>query len=430
MACGLTAPVGIFPGYPGGATGVFINNNKTLVHGAPYNDFGPRIGVAWQPLGEKLVVRAGYGIYYDAVYANLLANNNAGNPPYNAFINGGFPGNSLDIPVAAGATGGILGWIPRTLGVVSGDPANGATLILDGSGGTGLGTTSINESIGVPLIQSYNLDVQYEVAHNWVVDIGYVGSHGTHLYDWAHTVNFAHLVPNAPNGPLPGDIQDARMVIGSGAPGTPNSFVWNDVGNTDPSTQVKTNTQFGASFPGNVLGRVPYLGFNSTGLSNTTTQGDSVYNSLQLQLRHQFSHGMLLQASYTWSKLITNINSPEAGGGIAAPGNVLSGGASSNDPLDFKQQYGLAAFNRPQRLVIAYSYDLPYHNTEGISGKLLGGWTVSGVTTLQDGEPFTVIDGNGGTIFGAGGFGGGGVRAELNPGFLGKCNNLGVCSGN
>ncbi len=428
-ACGLTAPAGIFPGYPGGATGVYFNTNKTLVHGAPINDFGPRIGVAWQPVGEKLVVRAGYGVYYDAVYANLLANNNAGNPPYNAFVNGSFPGNSLDIPVAAGATGGILGWIPRTLGVVSGDPVHGATLILDNSGGTGLGTTSINESIGVPLIQSYNLDVQYEVAHSWVVDVGYVGSHGTHLYDWAHTVNFANLVPNAPNGPLPGDIQDARMVIGSGAPGTPNSFVWNDAANTNPSTQIKTNTQFGASLPGNVLGRVPYLGFNSTGLSNTTTQGDSLYNSLQLQLRHQFSHGMLLQASYTWSKLMTNINSPEAGGGIAAPGNVLSGGASSNDPLDFKQQYGLAAFNRPQRLVIAYSYDLPYHHTEGLAGKILGGWTISGVTTLQDGEPFTVIDGNGGTIFGAGGFGGGGVRAELNPGFLGKCNNLGVCSG-
>lgn len=428
-ACGLTAPANIFPGYPGGATGVYFNTNKTLVHGAPINSFGPRIGVAWQPLGDKFVVRAGYGIYYDAVYANLLANNNAGNPPYNAFVNGSFPANSLDIPVAAGATGGILGWQPRTLQVTNGDAVNGATVILSNSAGVGLGTTSINESIGVPLIQSYNLDLQYELGHNWVVDVGYVGSHGTHLYDWAHTVNYAYLAPNAPNGPAAGDIQDQRMIIGSGAPGVPSSFVFNDVGNTNPATQIKTNTYNSAGAPGNVLGRVPYLGFNSTGLSNTTTQGDSLYNSLQLQLRHQFSHGMLLQASYTWSKLITNINSPEAGGGIAAPGNVLSGGASSNNPLDFGQQYGLAAFNRPQRLVIAYSYDLPYHKTEGLSGKLLGGWTVSGVTTIQDGEPFTVIDGNGGTIFGAGGFGGGGVRAELAPDATGKCNQFGVCQG-
>ena len=184
-----------------------------------------------------------------------------------------------------------------------------------------------------------------------------------------------------------------------------------------------------AAAPGNVLGRVPYLGFNSTGLSNTTTQGDSLYNSLQVQLRHQFSHGLLIQASYTWSKLITNINSPEAGGGIAAPGNVLSGGASSNDPLDFAQQYGLAAFNRPQRLIIAYSYDLPYHHTEGFSGKLLGGWTVSGVTTLQDGEPFTVIDGNGGTIFGARRIWRRRRPGRAEAGATGKCNQFGVCQG-
>jgi hypothetical protein len=217
------------------------------------------------------------------------------------------------------------------------------------------------------------------------------------------------------------------MILGSGAPGTPNSFAFNDAGNANPATQVIYNTGNSAVYPGNQLGRVPYLGFSTTGLSNTTTQGDSLYNSLQAQIRHQFSNGLMLQASYTWSKLITNINSPEAGGGIAAPGNVLSGGASSNDPLDFAQQYGLAAFNRPQRLIVAYSYDLPYKRTQGFSGHVLGGWTVSGVTTVQDGEPFTVIDGNAGTIFGAGGFGGGGVRAELNPANTGKCNSYGVC---
>ena len=105
----------------------------------------------------------------------------------------------------------------------------------------------------------------------------------------------------------------------------------------------------------NVMGRVSYLGYGSTGLSTTNTIGDSKYNSLQVGLRHQFTNGLLLQASYTWSNSLTNVNGSEAGGGIAAPGNVLSGGASSNDPLDFGQQYGLAAFNRPQRLVIAYS---------------------------------------------------------------------------
>jgi hypothetical protein len=432
-ACGVTAPAGIFPGYPGGATGVLVNGNKSLVKGAPYYDFGPRIGLAWQPFGERLVVRAGYGIFYDAVYANLLANNNAGNPPYNGFAEASFPTNALDLPINPVATGGILGWTPRTLNVVAGGPTTGAVNITDNAGGNGLGATSDNQFLSVPLVQQYNLDLQYEVVKNWVLDVGYVGSHGTHLYDWARPINIAFLAPHAPNEPT--DPQNARMIVGSGAPGTPNSLPFNDPGNTNPETQVTENIASNVPSPffnDNTLGRVSYLGYGTGGASTTNTIGDSLYNSLQVQLRHQFAHGLLLQASYTWSKLITNINASEAGGGISAPGNVLSGGASSNDPLDLSQQYGLAAFNRPQRLVIAYSYDLPYRNTQGFSGKVLGGWSVSGVTTFQDGEPFTVIDSNAGVIYyGKAGvpFGGFGVRAELSPSNTGACNVLGVCQG-
>jgi hypothetical protein len=415
-ACGLLAPVGVYAGYPGGASGVFFNTNKTIVHGAPITDFAPRIGIAWQPFGEKLVVRAGYGIFYDAVYANLLANNNAGNAPYTGAVPT-LPSNALDQP---GPPGLIFGWIPRTLGVSVGSAATGATVITANNGGQGLGTTSDSEHLGSPLVQQYNVDLQYEFARNWVADIGYVGSHGTHLYDWARPINIAFLAPNAPNEPT--DTQNLRMVLGSGAQGTPTSFPFNDVANTNPATRVIDNTGT------NAIGRVSYLGYGTGGLSTTNTVGDSLYDSLQLQLRHQFSHGLLVQASYTWSKSITNINSPEAGSGIAAPGNVLSGGASSNSPLDFGQQYGLAAFNRPQRFVIAYSYDLPYKNRQGFSGHVLGGWTVSGVTTIQNGEPFTITDDLGGRIYyGSSGvpFGGGGVRAELaSPK---NCNGFGVC---
>lgn len=428
-ACGLSAPANIFPGYPGGATGVYFNTNKTLVNGAPWADLGPRIGIAWQPFGEKLVVRAGYGIFYDAVYANLLANNNAGNPPYNGYADASFPLNTLSQPISPVATGGILGWTPRTLQVLGGSAATGAINITDNAGGTGLGGTSDSQYLSVPLIQQYNLDLQYAIAHDWVLDVGYVGSHGTHLYDWARPINIAFLAAGAPNEPT--DPQNAAMIVGSGSRGTPNSLPWNDANNTNPATQVLDNIATNipvAFFPDNTLGRVSYLGYGTGGVSTTATLGDSLYNSLQVQLRHQFSHGILLQASYTWSKSTTNVNGNEAGGGIAAPGNVLSGGASSNDPLNLGQQYGLAAFNRPQRFVIAYSYDLPYHNTQGLSGHVLGGWTVSGVTTIQNGEPFTVIDSNAGIIYyGKSGspFGGGGVRAELTDPV--GCNSFGVC---
>jgi hypothetical protein len=284
--------------------------------------------------------------------------------------------------------------------------------------------------LGVPLIQQYNFDLQYELARNWTVDVGYVGSHGTKLFNWSQPQNIAFLAPGAPNGPT--DAQNGRMVIGSGAQGTPNSFAFNDPNNTNPSTQILANTG-NSSYNGNYLGRVSYLGFGANGMASTNTFGDSLYDSLQAQLRHQFSNGLLLQVSYTWSKLITNINAAEGGAGIAAPGNVLSGSAGSNDPLDMRQQYGLAAFNRPQRLIVAYSYDLPYKNKNGFAGHVLGGWTVSGITTIQNGEPLSVIDSNGGRIYwGPGGLAfctGCNVRAQLLPANQGKCNSLGVCSG-
>ena len=426
-ACGLSAPAAVFPGYPGGATGVLFNNNKTIVHGFPINAFGPRIGLAWQPLSEKFVIRAGYGIFYDAVYANLLSYNQAGNPPYNGSVVA-TPLRSLDNPAPIL---GLLGWRPRTLAVVAGNPATGATLIQDNSAGLGLGSTSDSEFLGAPLIQQYNLDLQYSLAHNWVADIGYVGSHGTSLYNWSQPINVSFLVPGAPNEPT--DPQNKRMIIGSGARGTPNVLAFNDANNTNPATQIRDNTG-NATSDGNVIGRVSYLGYAANAVASTNTHGDSLYDSLQAQLRHQFANGLLLQLSYTWSKLITNINASQAGGagvGIAAPGNVLSGSSGSNDPLDLRQQYGLAAFNRPQRFIVAYSYNLPYKNMNGFSGHLLGGWTVSGITTIQNGQPFSVTDNTAGTIYwGAGGTAfctGCDIRAQLAPANTGGCRADGVC---
>ncbi|HXQ27105.1 MAG TPA: hypothetical protein VN822_11900 [Candidatus Acidoferrales bacterium] len=238
-------------------------------------------------------------------------------------------------------------------------------------------------STRTPKIQQYNLDVQYEFARGWVADIGYVGTHGIHLFDWNRDPNLAYLVDcgqasatcNPPTDPV--NINLERPA---------GSFPINDAANTNPNNRVMVNTS------SNYLGRVAYLGVNPGNLQQVETDGNHRYNSLQAQLRHTFSHGLTLQASYTWSKLITDINASAAGAGIATPGNVLSGSASSNDPLNRRQQYGLAAFNRPQRFVVSYSYELPY-KSEGWKEKALGGWSVSGVTTIQDGLPFTITDG-------------------------------------
>jgi hypothetical protein len=227
------------------------------------------------------------------------------------------------------------------------------------------------------------------------VDVGYLGTHGIHLYDWSRNINVAQLVPGAPNNPTAASgPQNLEMVNGS--------LPYNDPANPTPLTSnVVGNSAFGLPMS-NANERVNYLGFSPGGVASTDAIGDSLYNSLQAQVRHQFSKGLLLQFSYTWSKELTNINTSAAGSGIQPAGEVIFGAANSNSPLDLGQQYGLAAFNRSQRAVISYVYDLPYHKTEGLSGKLLGGWSVSGVTEIQNGLPFWIVDGGGASIYGAG----------------------------
>jgi outer membrane receptor protein involved in Fe transport len=402
-----------------GATGITVNSNKTLLYGSPLDNFSPRIGLAWQAM-DKLVVRAGYGMFFDRVYGNLVGDNILGNEPPQATQVGNDPGQTLQNPFCSPITNSCpqtLGFIPRTLAVAKGDSANGATVITDinGGDGTGLITSGDGPGMRTPKVQQYNLDLQYEFGHGWVADVGYVGTHGIHLYDWNRAPNLAYLVDC---GPASATCNPPTDEVNINLERPASSFPFNDAANTNPNTQVLRNT------PRNVLGRASFLGVAPSGLQQVQTDGDHLYNALQAQVRHQFSHGLFIQASYTWSKLITNINASESGGGIATPGNVLSGSASSNDPANLRQQYGLAAFNRAHRFLLSYSYELPYKG-EGWHEKVLGGWGVSGVTTIQTGTPFTVVQGNSATLlynsipFGAYN------RAELADPV--NCNSLGNC---
>jgi hypothetical protein len=383
-SAGLTAP--------SGASGVLVNGNSTLMPGSPWYNFAPRIGVAWQPLSSKFVVRAAYGWFYDRIYGNLLIDNQLNLPPYSGAGSGPSPqsfGNTLHDPWFAGSSvapgnAGLpwLYWTPRFIQCAGPCATNG--IFID----SGLGYTSDAPQMSdrLPLTQQYSLDLQYEFAKGWIGDVAYVGSHGIHLYNWSQNVNVAHLVAGAPNGPTAASGRQNQEMVSSALP-------FNDPANATPIT---VNTTANRNL------RTSYLGFAPAGVAETNTNGDSLYDSLQAQVRHQFGHGLLLQVAYTWSKGFTNVDTAQAGSGIQPPGAVLYGASNSNDPLDLRQQYGPSAFNRSQRAVITYSYDIPWKHAEGFSGKALGGWAISGVTTIQNGQPFTITDAGGNTIYGTG----------------------------
>ena len=195
-----------------------------------------------------------------------------------------------------------------------------------------------------------------------MLEVGYVGSSGINLLDYNHNVNTAYIASAS-----------------------------------NPVNGITTTTAANATF------RVPYVGYNPTGLQATAFDGISNYNSLQLTVRKQLSHGVSFQGAYTWSKSMTDL---------------MVDSANSNNAGNLAQQYGPSYFNRPQRFILNYSWDLPFGKHDGAADKLLSGWNISGVTTIQSGTPITFADGGAGTAYGTQGTGttSGFGRAQLCPG--------------
>jgi Carboxypeptidase regulatory-like domain len=364
-----------FPGPLPAGVGQARNRNTIEGH-APYSNFAPRFGFAWQPMsGGKLVVRGGAGIFYDRIGLDRVVHAFEQGYPYAATYDFGFlsprwAGSSLAQPfvpiplVCLPSDPGCnsepngLGFAPR---YINESTANAFSLFQVNSG---LNTPYVPTAVHTPLVREYSLGIQYEFEPGWVLDLGYVGSSGINLTDYNHNHNGAQIV-------------------------TPATDVYGICTGTAPN-QI-CNTSNNASF------RVPYLGYEPIGLEASDFDGSSDYNSLQATVRHQFGHGLTMQAAYTWDRNLSDV--------------FYSNSANINDALALKTrpsvngpphgQWGPVSFDRYQRLVVNYSYDLPFgKDTQGIENKLINGWNVSGVTIAQSGNPLTFIGGGTGGAYG------------------------------
>jgi hypothetical protein len=327
------------------------NSSLPIPNHPPYSNFGPRVGFAYQ-VNSKLVVRGGAGVFYDRVGADRFVHSVEQGNPYAVTLDYSAPasfGYTLANPFPAVP---VVGQFAQRWA----NFATGAT--------SSLNAPFLDAATHTPTVRQYNLTFQYEFAPRWVLEGGFVGSNGINLTDYNHDAyNTAYLA--SPSAPING---------------------------------ITTNTVANAAL------RVPYLGWQPTGLQGTAYDLKESYNSLQTTVRKQFSHGFTLQGSYTYSKSLTN---------------SLQNTANSGDPRNLDQQYGPSYFNRPQRFIFNYGWDLPFGQHQGVTAKLLNGWNISGVTTLQGGAPMTLIDTRGGSAFGIGSGGtvqSGFSRAQLCPG--------------
>ncbi len=313
------------------AAGVYRNTRRTpLPIGAPLTNFAPRLGFAWQPLGgSSLVVRGGYGIFYDLSEAGMFEGDSASAVPYATPIGGSGQAN-YQASLAQPFQQATLGW---------GLDRNTAL-----STGRLLTMRILDEDYTTPQTQKWNLEIQKQFPFNVIADLGYAGAHSIRLQNNTREINESRLA-----SPL------------------------------QPINGITANTTENAAL------RVPYLGIAPNGIDDQQTAGSAKYNSLLASVRKQMSHGVQVQASYTFSKTLSTM--------AVGPGPSMN----SNDSLDARQQYGPAT--PPWRLTLNYSWDLPYKGA-GKRGVLLGDWGLSGMTTIQAGNPMTVTDSRGGTIYG------------------------------
>jgi Carboxypeptidase regulatory-like domain/TonB dependent receptor-like, beta-barrel/TonB-dependent Receptor Plug Domain len=321
--------------------GRFASENRI-----PLSNFAPRIGFAWQPMGSgRFVVRGGAGIFYDRVGINRMVHAVQEGRPYADTLTLQHDVASLQSPFQDRPLALLPRWYDFTR--------------LTGSNFD----SPYYDHIQTPLVRQYNLGIQYEVARSYILEIAYVGSSGINIGDYSHNVNIAQLA--SPSNPING---------------------------------ITTNTVQNAS------ARVPYLGFTPIGLQKNAFDAIYNYNSLQTTMRKQFSRGFGFQASYTFSKNLSNVG---------------FNSANMNNPNDMDQQYGQTPYSRPHRFFAGYQYDLPF-KANGVLGKFVQGWSASGGTLIQSGNPITLFDGRGGTIYTGGpptnGSDKGASRAQLCPG--------------
>jgi Carboxypeptidase regulatory-like domain len=152
------------------------------------------------------------------------------------------------------------------------------------------------------------------------------------------------------------------------------------VGNRGVDLVMDVNTNASLIYGSNNVGRPQFAQFGRTGTSRTRTNSNkSEYHSLQLKVDRRFRNGLLVTNSYTLSRSWDYVNE----------------NTSIGTPIDFSLSWGRSNFDRLHNYVLTTIYELPWGPnkkwlSEGMLGRVIGGWQVSAFFVAQSGVPLNI----------------------------------------
>ncbi|HEV2133965.1 MAG TPA: TonB-dependent receptor [Terracidiphilus sp.] len=319
------------------ANGVFTQQSHTFAQDLNWI-FSPRGGFAYDLFGKGAwVIRGGFGTYRDEFTLGNQENGLIANPPgpvRPTFKNDG----STPPPVFGFGTSNTYPFgfpYPAFVGVP-----------LDAKGGRvggGFTTIAIDPNLSMPHILNYTLTLEHSLTNSLVASVGYQGTHGGNLITYGDNLA-AHTYGNDVND-FAGDLLQNPSFASSGAyKGT--------------GTQQRLNTSFAA-------------------ITYATNGPTANYNAVIVAVKGKFARRGFVTASYTHSKAMDDQGTYPT----AAP--------------PYNQYYSPSLNNVPNIVSLGWDYQLPGdHLTNSILRRVAGGWTLSGVTSLQSGTPFTVQNTN------------------------------------
>jgi hypothetical protein len=348
--------------------------NNSTVNGRQWG-IAPRIGIAWNPkFLPNVVVRSGFGLYYDRGEFFTEFSPSAGGG-----FNGPF-GVTLQPPFVQQVVGNGSGTLSNPFGTTppAGPPNSPQAFQSQLPNLPTLGACNTSNAFStcfpaapflfggydsrnkLPYSENWNLDVQWQAMNDVVLNIAYIGNRGLH-----ETLPIPFNMPQiaTPQRPVNGQTSSYGYNISS-------------------TETVVTSTG------GNVDLRVPFIGYSPNSVL-WEAEGVSWYHALQAQINKRFSHGLQGGISYTWSRTL------DEGSGL---GLFFNG----NNPQNLRSSYGPSDFDRTHVLSFSYVYQIPkVASFRGFMDKALNGWGMSGVTTFQSGQPYSIIDFSGsiGSLF-------------------------------